>query len=409
MKIILNLESLRPPITGIGVYTQQLVKNLQMHPAISSLCCFNDSGLLDPNEVIENPGNGRGHALRRFLRGLPFTYQMLSTLRSYRFRRHTAKIKDAIYHEPSFVLKPYDGLCIATIHDLSYIHYAKYHPRERVKYLEREIPKTLERAAHIITDSEYVRREIIDILRVAENKVTSIPLGVDQRFFARSRSDVIPTLKRYGLQDVRYLLLVGTFEPRKNISGMLQAYSRLPNELRNKYPLVHVGPVGWRARQTEKAFDDLINLGQARRIGYVSSNDMAYIYAGAHAFAFPSIYEGFGLPLLEAMACGVPVLSSNRSSMPEVVGEAGLLIDPVDIDALTSALVKLLSDEQFRESAKRKGEIQVKHFRWEDCVNKTVNVYQKVGGGGIVCSYLPCRISLDRGLQGNDNACFACI
>jgi alpha-1,3-rhamnosyl/mannosyltransferase len=331
-------------------------------------------------QATEQSGNRAGYALRRFLRRLPFAYQIRSSVRSFMFRRRTANIRDAIYHEPSFVLKPYDGLCVATIHDLSYIHYAKYHPVERVKYLEREIPKTLKKVAHIITDSTYVRREIIDILGVPEEKVTSIPLGVDKRFFPRKRNELAPILARYGLQDTKYLLLVGTLEPRKNFDGMILAYSRLPNVLRSRHPLVHVGPQGWCAKPTEKAFDALMRSGQARRIGYASSDDMAYFYAGAHAFAFPSIYEGFGLPLLEAMASGVPVLSSNRSSMPEVLGDAGLLVNPEDIDALTGALVKLLSDDEFRESSIRKGKMQVKHFQWEDCVDKTVNVYQELRG-----------------------------
>lgn len=380
MNIILNLESLRPPITGIGVYTQQLVKGLQTHPAVSRLRCFGDSGSFDSNKTTEAPNSVAGYALRRFLRSFPLAYQARSSIRSFMFRRWSSGMQDAVYHEPSFVLKPYDGLCVTTIHDLSYIHYAKYHPAERVKYLEREMPKTLARAAHVITDSEYVRQEIISILGVPEDKITSVPLGVDERFHPRQLSDLAPTLARYGLRDAKYLLLVGTFEPRKNISNVVQAYSGLPLALRTRYPLVHIGPEGWRAKSAEKAFDALRRSGQAHRIGYVSSNDMPCLYAGAHAFVFPSIYEGFGLPLLEAMASGIPVLSSNRSSMPEVVGDAGLLADPEDTDALMVSLTRLLSDEDFRENARKRGAMRAKSFPWKNFVDKTVNVYQKVGG-----------------------------
>lgn len=380
MNIILNLESLRPPITGIGIYAQNLVKGLKVHSAVSGLHCFADTGNFDLDQIVEVPRSRIGYLLRRYLRRLPLTYRARSAMRGIMFRKWSASMKHAIYHEPSFVLKPFDGLCVTTIHDLSYIHYADFHPAERVKYLEREIPKTLARAAHVITDSDYVRREIIGILGFPEDKVTSVPLGVDERFHPRAFDELAPILTRYGLLHAKYLLFVGTFEPRKNLSGVIHAYSMLPNALRGKYLLVHIGPEGWRSKSTEKAFNAMKRSGQAHRIGYVPSEDMPYLYAGAHAFVFPSIYEGFGLPLLEAMASGIPVLASNRSSMPEVVGDAGLLTDPEDMDGLANALSKLLSDNDLRSYLAKKGETRANFFSWKKSVDKTVNIYRKVKG-----------------------------
>ncbi len=156
--------------------------------------------------------------------------------------------------------------------------------------------------------------------------------------------------------------------------------ARLPEALRTRHPLALVGARGWLNNELERHLAPLERTGQLRRLGYVPEEDLHALYAGAHAFAYPSLYEGFGLPLLEAMASGVPALSSNCSSLPEVAGDAALLVDPEDLDALTIGLERLLGDEPWRAWAKTRGLEQASRFSWDCCVEETVAVYRRLLG-----------------------------
>ena len=176
-------------------------------------------------------------------------------------------------------------------------------------------------------------------------------------------------------------MTVGTLEPRKNLSGLLAAYSRLPEKTQGEHPLAVVGMKGWLSDALERQLEPLERRSRVRRLGYVAHEDLPFVYAGAHAFAFPSFYEGFGLPPLEAMACGVPVLISNRSSLPEVAGDAALQVDPEDVEAMTRGLERLLGDEGFRARAVRAGPERAAGFTWERCVDRTVDVYRRVIAG----------------------------
>jgi alpha-1,3-rhamnosyl/mannosyltransferase len=200
------------------------------------------------------------------------------------------------------------------------------------------------------------------------------PLGADV-FHPRSQSELTEKLSGYGLEYGRYLLVVATLEPRKNLLRLLQAYSSLDNSVRNRYPLVIAGAKGWLTDQLEKLLVSLESSGQIKRLGYIAQQDLPLLYAGAHGFVFPSLYEGFGLPLLEAMASGVPVLTSCRSSLPEVAGENALLVEPEDIDELAMAMVKLIEDDGWRETAIRGGLQQALKHSWERCIANTIGVY----------------------------------
>ncbi|MCB1771577.1 MAG: glycosyltransferase family 4 protein, partial [Candidatus Competibacteraceae bacterium] len=171
---------------------------------------------------------------------------------------------------------------------------------------------------------------------------------------------------------------VSTLEPRKNLPRLLIAYARLPEALRARHPLALVGAKGWLNTELERHLAPLERTGQLRRLGYVPQDDLPALYAGAHAFAYPSLYEGFGLPLLEAMASGIPALSSHRSSLPQVAGDAALLINPEDIDDLTAGLEHLLSDELWRAAARPRGLEQARRFSWERCVEETIAVYRRL-------------------------------
>jgi glycosyltransferase involved in cell wall biosynthesis len=386
MKVIVNIESLAPPLTGIGRYTQELLAGLQHHPGIEQVSCFANTSMVDSSFAT---GDVLSYSIlpqklkcvSQVIRGFPGAYRLRSLIRSFFFRRATRQgYADAVYHEPNFILQPFDGPCVTTIHDLSHIRYPDCHPRERVRYMERELPKTLERATHIITDSVFVKDELVSTLGVSASRISAIPLGVGGQYRPRSAHDVQDVLRRYRLSCGRYLLVVATLEPRKNLQGLITAYMRLSLAVRRRFPLILVGGRGWKSSALEKTIAHLESAGEIRRLGYLPASDLPSIYAGAGAFAFPSHYEGFGLPPLEAMASGVPVLVSGNSSMTEVVGDVGILVNKDDPDSICQGLERLLVDDLFRQKACIKGPERASEFTWAKCVEQTIAVYRKAKG-----------------------------
>ena len=293
------------------------------------------------------------------------------------FRYQVENFPDHLLHVPNFILPPCTNPTIATIHDLSHLHYPQFHPPERLIYLDRYFPRSLQQATRLITVSQFVRQELINILGVAKERIITVYNGVDPVFRPYAAGEVLSVLHRHALVPDGYLLAVATFEPRKNLGRLTDAYGRLPIALRKKFPLILVGAHGWLTTDLERKLAAFERLGQLRQLGYISESELPFLYAGAHAFAYPSLYEGFGLPVLEAMASGVPVLTSNCSSLPEVAGDAALLIDPEDVEGLTAGLERLLEDQAWRRQAVEKGLRQAKCFSWKRCVEETVAVYRE--------------------------------
>lgn len=387
MDVILNAESLVPPRTGIGNYTLHLLRGLTVHPRIGEVRCFLNTRWVEPeiamrpaaSNTVQPGGHPAGKLrLRGLLRALPGAYPVRAWVRSVLFKRSCSTLRHAVYHEPNFILKPFSGPTITTIHDLSHIHFPQFHPRERVAYMERNLPQTLRRAAHILTDSAFVRGELMEQFSIPPQRITAIPLGVDPHFRPQSFHGTRALLASHGLQHGRYLLSVATFEPRKNLLGLLHAYQQLPAKLRRDFPLVLIGAPGWHSSEIDRAIDRLSRCGEVRMLGYVSEYDLPTVYAGAAAFVFVSFYEGFGLPILEAMGCGIPVLTSNRSSMPEVAGGAALLADPYDHQDIAQRLTELLDDEPLRMRYAAAGIARAAGFSWATCVERTVEVYHHV-------------------------------
>ena len=377
MKLILNVDAITHPLTGIGQYALRLARGLRAHPAIEETRFYSAYRWIDdPEQVLA--ANRPIARIRRWIPFKPLALNLYGAVRSRAFLWQTRALKHYLLHSPNYILLPFDGPAVATIHDLSYLHYPQHHPRERILFMERNMPRTLAQAAAIICDSQFIRQEIINILGVPADKVVDVPLGVDQTFHPREITTLRSVLNRYHLDGLAYLLAVSTLEPRKNLPRLLIAYARLPEALRARHPLALVGAKGWLNTELERHLAPLERTGQLRRLGYVPQDDLPALYAGAHAFAYPSLYEGFGLPLLEAMASGIPALSSYRSSLPQVAGDAALLINPEDIDDLTAGLERLLSDAPWRAAARPRGLEQAGRFSWERCVEETIAVYRRL-------------------------------
>ena len=376
MKVIFNVDAITAPLTGIGRYALELARGLSRNAAIEEL------RLYSAYRWVDDPAHAlaANRTIAAIRRNVPFKTQALelyTQLRGALFRLHTRRLRSFILHTPNYVLMPFDGPSLATVHDLSWLSYPDAHPVERVRFLDRHLPRTLAQANLVLTDSEFIAAEIATRFGLAREKIRAIPLGVDAAYRPRTAEEMLATLAKYGLEHSAYLLVVATLEPRKNLVRFVEAYANLPAAAKARYPLVIVGARGWLSRELERAIAPLEAAGTARRLGYVGEDELPLIYAGAHAFAFPSLYEGFGLPVLEAMASGVPVLTSNVSSMPEVAGDAALTIDPLDVAALTAGLGRLLEDSAWRDAAILRGLDRAKAYPWSRCVAATIDAYRE--------------------------------
>jgi alpha-1,3-rhamnosyl/mannosyltransferase len=261
------------------------------------------------------------------------------------------------------------------VHDLSIYRYPETHPVERVKQFEKNFDDTLKRTQYIITDSEAMKREIIELLGWPVDKISVVLLGVAPEFTPR-HYDHHDFLERYGLDAEDYSLCVATIEPRKNIDKLLRAYKVLPKKLRERFRLVLIGGIGWNSDIIMAQIEEGVREGWVLRPGFVSDEELVLFYQHAKLFVYPSAYEGFGLPVAEAMACGVPVIISNRTSLPEVADGAALVIEPDDHEEFVRALQRGLEDEAWRISAITDGIEKAKQYTWERCVNETVKIYK---------------------------------
>ena len=366
------MEALSPSLTGIGRYTWELTQRLPLHLRLQGVQFYRNgrwvdepARLLQATVAIPKPKTSRPR----------WQFKQPRWLHDWRI---ASACRGKIFHGPNFFLPPCAEAGVATVHDLSVFKYPETHPIERIKHFEREFTVSMTRAAHLVTDSEATRQEVIKYLAWPVEKITAVPLGVSSQFAPAMEATLAPCLAKYDLTFKCYALCVSTLEPRKKIANLLQAYQHLPPPVRTKYPLVLVGSAGWLSESLHKEIDRLKSQGWIRYLGFVPEADLPALYAGARSFIYPSVYEGFGLPVLEAMASGVPVVTSIFSSLPEVTQGAAQLVDPDDIDALVLGIHASLCDEPWRAIACEAGLIVAQNFTWDRCIDQTVDVYKKV-------------------------------
>lgn len=275
------------------------------------------------------------------------------------------------------------GRSVVTVHDLGYLAFPQAHrPLDRL-YLDFSTRWNVTRATRVLADSEATRRDLITRYRAPAEKIEVAYPGWDEALWRPVPQAQIAAVKaRYGIAG-DYILYLGTLQPRKNLVRLVRAFARLLGsdlaQAENRLQLVLAGQAGWLAQEVFEAVRRL-GLGSAVVFtGYVADEEAVALMSGAQAFVFPSLYEGFGFPVLEAMACGVPVVCSNVSSLPEVAGEAALLVDPMDVDALAQAIQRILTDAALRERLVAHGYRQVTCFSWERCACQVKDVLEAIG------------------------------
>jgi alpha-1,3-rhamnosyl/mannosyltransferase len=381
MKLILSIDPVRFPLTGIGRYTWELARQLQHHPQLTELRFFCGRSFASDLPVAREQA-GSTHALKRWVQQNPWASEAYRRLMPRLKARALKGHEDALFHGPNFFLPPFAGKRVATFHDLSPFTWPQCNTPQRIRYLQKELLNTIQCADALITDSEFVRRELADYFSWPLERIHVVPLASGAGFRPHSAAALMPLLKQYDLAPGGYALFVGTIEPRKNIVALLDAYAMLPLDLRQRWPLILAGYQGWCSEAIYRRIHLAQQQGWARYLGYVPAEHLPGLFAGARLFAFPSLYEGFGLPVLEAMASGVPVVCSDSSSLPELVGKAALCSPAEDISALHQNLRRGLEDEDWRAQAISAGMQNADTYSWSRCADETIAVYRRVLGSG---------------------------
>lgn len=285
-----------------------------------------------------------------------------------------------VLHSPDFIPPSRTRFpSVITVHDLAFLLYPRFLTRESARYYG-QVDLAARYADHIIAVSESTKRDTVRLLGVPANKITVIYEAAHPLFTPMTNPVELARVREYYHLPNNFILFVSTIEPRKNLPTLLRAFKRLRDNYKSDAILAIAGNRGWLFEEVYKLVEELNLGGSIRFLGGVPNEQLVYLYNAAKLFVFPSFYEGFGLPPLEAMACGTPVVVSNVSSLPEVVGDAGMLVEPEDVEALTVAMWRVLSDEKLAQEMRTKGLKRAQTFSWQRTARETIAVYRKVAG-----------------------------
>lgn len=404
--IALLVDAVASPLTGIGRYASMLARHFypQYSPdrlrflghvgwrsAAEVLAVGNDTAQSSPLLVEEASLNRASFVTsdafaraRMRLSQNRIVTELYDAARKLRTSRALGALRgDWIVHGPNYFAPESRHAAVVTIHDLSVIVHPEWHPAERVRRVTEMLANTVSTARHLIVDSRATRDELIKHYGMAEDFVTAVPLGVDGQVWCTLDEETRrlgheSPLPKCLLGIERFVLCIATFEPRKNIVRLLQAYEALPTDLKQNYPLLLAGAKGWNSDHIDAAITKAERAGWLRVLGYLPDSVLASVCRRASVFVYPSVYEGYGLPILEAMASGVPVVTSSVSSMPEVAAGCALLANPFDESDMSRAIERALTDSPWRASAIAGGLDVAKNATWAKCANLTRAVYRRV-------------------------------
>ncbi|HSE32721.1 MAG TPA: glycosyltransferase family 1 protein [Pyrinomonadaceae bacterium] len=368
MRIGIDGIPLATPKTGIGHYTFELAHTLAAIAPEDEFEIIAPVPLNIPSPSM--PPNlrtvlGRTGALRRrwWTIGLPL---------------HVHENRLPLFHGTNYMVPLWQRcLTIVTIHDLSLLLHSDTHREDLVRRAKRRLPTMTRIASHVLTDSEAVKKEICEHLSVNSDKITAVPLAARRAFTPVPQDETFATRQRLGVED-DFILFVGTVEPRKNLITLVRAFDELMRSTDLRPQLVVAGQKGW---LTDDLYAHVEQSEIKNRIlftGYVSDDDLASLYSSCTVSVYPSLYEGFGLPPLEAMACGAPVITSRIPVIMETASGAARLVEPTNLQELTAALVELLTDQKAREHYSSVGQQRAAEFTWERTAQKTLEVYHRV-------------------------------
>lgn len=380
---ILNPEA--GEVGGVAHYTHYLVRELLKLDHENEYVLFFDNRILSTQPYKQKNVTIRQFPFYQYKRYLPIAYSHML------ISAFITREKLDIFHDPATILPYlYRGRSVITVHDFAIYEHPDWFPS---KYLSRQqlstrmlVPQSIRAAAHIIAISEHTKKDLFKHFRVKPERVSVIPLGVAQE---TGQVEAVSEVKKKFQIPKAYFLFLGTIEPRKNIEGLVRAFQAAFSKLQSTKTLVVAGGRGWNnapifkaiaaANKSLEPWDN--DHPPVRFLGPVTHEHKLALISGTTAFVWPSFYEGFGLPVLEAMSLGAPVLTSNTTSLPEVAGDAALLVDPKDERAIGEGLLRLDCDAELRASLAERGKTRAAGFSWKTTAEKTLEVYQRVVGG----------------------------
>jgi glycosyltransferase involved in cell wall biosynthesis len=375
MRVGLDGYPLCEPLTGVGHYTFELACALALdhssdqfeliapfdfHPAVVSRLERNSV----PNLTLVSLG-------LKSVRGRWWSFHL---------PRYLKRAKLDLFHGTNYELPLWNARrTVLTVHDLSALLYPELHRKQLARRMRLRLPLAVKLAKAVITPTEAVKRELVCRLKVKPEKVTAIHEAPRASFYPAGRNDSLIVRQRLGIEN-DFLLFVGTLEPRKNLLTLLKAFGQVLRETKLRPQLVVAGGEGWLMDET---FSNMCEEDIRERLclaGYLDDSDLRALYSSCSAFIYPSLYEGFGLPPLEAMACGAPVIASRIAALQETLDEAAILVDPLDVEALTRAIISVMADGQRRAELVAKARAHVESFSWKEAAKATYEIYSRVMG-----------------------------
>ena len=362
------------PLSGIGRYAVELARAMQAHPDAPDML------LMNPFSDDLNPLHDAFRAVRLRGRLLPAFMTLAPVQLAIAARQHSL----SIVHDPTGISPfaasgwPAKARRVVTIHDMIPFVHPETHARLTNVLFQHYIPRTLRRVDAVVTVSEASKRDILRFYPIASDAVHVIHNGISHCFRPRSESEISAVRHRYKLPE-RYILSVGALQQRKNLATLFRAFRQILQRGFDRH-LVIVGREAWKTDDTFAALHELGLEAKVSFTGYVADEDLPAVYSGAEVFVFPSLYEGFGLPPLEAMACGTPVIASSASSLPEVVGNAGLLIDPLDFGGFANAIEAVLTNRELAARLADLGPTRASMFTWERAATAHLDLYRRLNG-----------------------------
>jgi glycosyltransferase involved in cell wall biosynthesis len=384
MRIALGFDAASAPLSGIPRYVTRLAAEFARAPEVDDLVLMTGFRVspapatgVDPPSPAPQPrlSTRLRQGLGRHLVATPFVRDMTVALRRIPLEQHLRVAGIDLVHEPNYMTRGLRLPTVVTIHDMSVYDAPGTHPANRVAWFQREIPRSIAYARRIITLSAFSRDALVRRFPQTLGLIDVIPVGLDEAFRPRTEAEAGGTIAKHGLTWRGYLLFVGTLEPRKNLDGVLTAFERMAAGA--SCPLAVVGAGGWSNDQLLARLASAQARGFARRLGHVPDAELIDLFAGARGLVFPSLYEGQGLPALEAAACGTPVLTSINSPMASALGDLALLVDPRAPDDLAAGLAVLASDPHLLPRAGEHADRIRAQFSWKRCVDDTLETYRR--------------------------------
>lgn len=368
LRIGIDARPIQGSFTGDATYWRGLVDGLSRFETFDDIIVYLDADLPEP-EIMPS-----GYVRVRYLSAVNWRAWTAWAF-PQALREDKVQVAHVQYGIPPLLPCP----VITTVHDVSFKRHPEFFRLKDRLILDTGMKHLAKNAARILTVSEYSRKEMLELYNIPYEKIAVVYLGVDKQYKPMDRGAAQELVRtKYGIR-APFIVTVSVIQPRKNIQGLLEGFAKLKGIQHVEHKLVIVGKYGWKEHHLSRRIRDLDLTSDVIFTGYVPYEDLPAFYNAADLFVYPSVYEGFGLPPLEAMACGAPVITGNRSSLPEVVDEAGIMVDPYDSGAFAVAMSNVLSSEALRAEMSNWGLAQSRKFSWDEMARHVLSIYHEVG------------------------------